>query len=96
MAISAPFAAAPTAARAQTAVATPQQPAPAAAPDATKSDEPRARLDYSDGAFYLRSANDSLVLVPSGSEQIARQAIERRAMTRKLGTVGRLLHATRA
>lgn len=28
--------------------------------------EPPARLDYSDGAFYLRSINDNLVLVPSG------------------------------
>jgi hypothetical protein len=29
------------------------------------SDEPRARLDYSDGTFYLRSAGDNLVLVPA-------------------------------
>lgn len=32
--------------------------------------EPRARLDYSDGSFYLRSANDNLVLVPSGRVHI--------------------------
>jgi phosphate-selective porin len=33
-------------------------------------EEPRAKLDYSDGAFYLRSKDDRLVLVPSGRMQI--------------------------
>jgi phosphate-selective porin len=38
---------------------------PAPAPE-----EPHARLDYSDGAFYLRSANDNIVFVPSGRVHI--------------------------
>ncbi len=32
--------------------------------------EPAARVDYSDGSFYLRSINDNLVLVPSGRMHI--------------------------
>lgn len=32
--------------------------------------QPAARLDYSDGSFYLRSIDDNLVLVPSGRMHI--------------------------
>ena len=41
-----------------------------AAPEAKPAEEPHARLDYSDGSFYFRSANDNLVLVPSGRVHI--------------------------
>ena len=40
--------------------------APALTLPGPASDAARARLDYSDGSFYLRSFNDNLVLVPSG------------------------------
>jgi phosphate-selective porin len=33
-------------------------------------EEPHARLDYSDGVFYLRSANDNLVFVPGARAHI--------------------------
>jgi len=57
-------------------------PAPAVATDATQtsasqlhlsgpeSDAFRARLDYSDGSFYLRSSDDNLVFVPGGRMHI--------------------------
>lgn len=51
------------------AVAVAVAPAPAPAP-APVVEEPRARLDYSDGTFYLRSKNDNLVLFPSGRMHI--------------------------
>lgn len=41
----------------------PSQPSPA--PSKPASDVDRARLDYADGVFYLRSVDDNLVLVPS-------------------------------
>jgi phosphate-selective porin len=34
------------------------------------AEEPHARLDYSDGTFYLRSVNDNMVFVPSGRMHI--------------------------
>lgn len=52
-----PAAAAPTQPVVQTPLAAP---APLAAPE-----EPHARLDYSDGTFYLRSHNDNIVFVPA-------------------------------
>jgi phosphate-selective porin len=39
--------------------------APAPAAPAPAPEEPRARLDYSDGSFYLRAANDNIVFVPA-------------------------------
>lgn len=53
-----------------------QQPAPAAstltthAPEAFLSYSPRAYLDYSDGTFFLRSANDNLIIVTGGRAHI--------------------------
>jgi phosphate-selective porin len=65
----------PVVVAAPSALPAPEQVA-AAAPDTTTvpplvlpgpaSDAARARLDYSDGTFYLRSFNDNLVIVPSG------------------------------
>jgi phosphate-selective porin len=43
----------------------PAQPAPSPAPPA-----PRASLDYSDGTFYLRAANDNVIIVPSARVHI--------------------------
>lgn len=43
-------------------------PVPAVEPKKDEGD--RARLDYTDGVFYLRSKDDKLVLVPSGRMQI--------------------------
>lgn len=36
------------------------------APEEKKVEEPRAKLDYSDGTFYLRSKDDKIVLFPAG------------------------------
>jgi phosphate-selective porin len=68
----------PTVARAQSAAAPPVETGEKAAADEKKAEkkapdhpaELRARLDYSDGAFYLRSADDKLVIIPSGRMHI--------------------------
>lgn len=45
--------------------------APVVAPvEEKKPEEPRAKLDYSDGTFYLRSKNDNIVLFPGGRAHI--------------------------
>lgn len=65
----------PEAAQQSAAVVTPAAAAPTPAATAAPAD-PResapsyARLDYSDGSFYLRSTNDNVVFVPSGRVHI--------------------------
>ncbi|MFT3921575.1 MAG: porin [Myxococcales bacterium] len=48
----------------------PVAPPPPLAPPAPPAEPPHARLDYSDGTFYLRSVNDNIVFVPSGRMHI--------------------------
>lgn len=68
--VPAPEVVAPTPALTAEAAPAPTSPEPATAPATPAAEEPHARIDYSDGSFYLRSANDNIVFVPSGRMHI--------------------------
>jgi phosphate-selective porin len=51
-------------------VASPATVTPMGAPVSEPANEPFARLDYSDGSFFLRSVNDNMIFVPGARAHI--------------------------